>query len=524
MKHWIYVLLLLLVAQGVARPADLVPLGPEFVVTSSTAYVQKQPWTACDNEGDFVVVYSRGDVYARLLRRDGVPLNSDFLVNPTINYGEQDEVFAAMDPATGDFVLVWSDRHGNDGWEMGIGGRFYAANGTPYGPEFILNAHTAYSQFEPHAAFSACGRVFVVWTDAGTDGSAGVIGRMFDRYGNALTGELLLNQPNSFTQINPSVSCNAYGDFVVAFEDASGVTGQAREVQARLFDVNGQPKGPQFPVNSVSAGTQTDPLVAMNADGEFVVVFQDGSGNDGSGYGVYARCYDEQGAALGPQFCPCQATSGNQLQPHVAADWVGNFIVSWEDAGGADSEVKARRYDRLGSALSGEFVVHAPGKSGSQSYQKFALSQGGQRFVAVWFDSNSDSYARLFHLPMIVPSAPAAVGTIVQLALDLPGSGGHDYLLLAALSTSPAIPLSGGRALELYPDPLLLYTLTVPNGPVFTGLAGQLDPAGAATAAFAIPGDPGLVGLQIHFAALTYRGGSLLNLGQVTDPFTLTLQ
>ncbi|MBI4878841.1 MAG: hypothetical protein HY812_04155, partial [Planctomycetes bacterium] len=231
-----------------------------------------------------------------------------------------------------------------------------------------------------------------------------------------------------------------------------------------------------------------------------------------------------QGAALRPQFCPSQTTAGDQRQPHAAADWVGNFVVSWEDAGGADSEVKARRYDRQGGALSGEFVVHAPGKTGDQSYQKFALSQSGQRLVAVWFDSNSDAYARLFHLPMIVPSAPGTLGTIVNLALDLPGSGSGDYLLLAALSTAPAIPLSGGRALELFPDPLLLYTLTVPNGPVFTGLAGQLDPAGAAGAAFAIPGDPGLAGLSIFFAALTYRGGSLLDLAQVTDPLTLTLQ
>ena len=41
-----------------ARAGDLVPLGPEFVVTSLTANTQKQPWMACRDNGDFVLSYS----------------------------------------------------------------------------------------------------------------------------------------------------------------------------------------------------------------------------------------------------------------------------------------------------------------------------------------------------------------------------------------------------------------------------------------------------------------------------------
>jgi hypothetical protein len=507
-----------------ADGGDLVPLGPEFVVTSRTANVQKQPWVAADDRGNFVVSYSQGDVYARLLDRDGIPLTADFLVNPTLNHGEQDETYVAVEPVSGDFVIVWSDRHGNDGDQMGIGGRFYAADGTPYGSEFILNTHTTASQFEPHAAFSAAGTVLVVWTDAGTDGSAGVVGRLFDRFGNALTGEILINQPNTFTQIDPSVSCDRAGNFVVAFVDASGGTGEPREVLARRFNGSAEPLGGQFPVNSISTGMQRDPIVAMSAGGEFVVVFQDESGNDGDGWGVFARRFDAAGTPQGSQFVVSSTTFGDQVDPHVSADYAGNFIVSWESRSGVDSEVQARRFDRLGNALGNEFVVHTPGLPGDQSYQKFAVSQSGQRFVAVWFDSNSDDYARLFDLEKIRADSPLSRGNTTTLDLDLPGAGGDLYVLLFSLGTSPGIPVTGQRTLELTFDSLMAYGLQAPTGPIFNDLVGFLDQNGAATCQVTIPNSLPLAGLPISYAAVTSRSGVASQVEQLTDSVTTAIQ
>ena len=507
-----------------ARAGDLVPLGPEFVVTSDTANVQKQPWVAADDRGNFVLSYSRGDVFARLMDRDGNPLTNDFLVNPTLNYGEQDETYVAVDPVTGDFVIVWSDRHGNDGDQMGIGGRFYAADGTPYGAEFILNTHINASQFEPHAAVSSSGTVFVAWTDAGTDGSAGAVGRVFSRFGTPLTGEILINTPNTFTQIDPSVSCDRTGNFVVAFVDASGGTGEPREVLARRFNSIGQPLGAQFLVNSTSTGMQRDPIVAMNASGGFVVVFQDESGNDGDGWGIFARRFDAGGNPLGAQFVVPNSNAGNQVDPHVSMDYVGNFIVSWEDAGGLDSDIKARRFDWNGNALGNEFVVHAPGKPGRQSYQKFAVSQSGQRFVSVWFDDNSDAYARLFELEMISADTPLARGTTTTFDLDLPGSGGDTYVMLFSLSTAPGIPVKGARTLDLTFDSLMLHGLLMPNGLIFTNLVGFLDGNGGASCQMTLPNSPFVVGLPISYAVVTSKTGVASDVHQLTDSVTATIQ
>src|SRR5687767_6471612 len=49
--------------------------------------------------------------------------------------------------------------------------------------------------------------------------------------------------------------------------------------------------GAEIPVNQFVTGAQADTSIAADADGEFVVAWQS-AGQDGSGYGVYARRYN----------------------------------------------------------------------------------------------------------------------------------------------------------------------------------------------------------------------------------------
>lgn len=481
----------------------LSPVGPEFTLNSLLSYVQKQPWIACDQHGNFVMVYSQDDIYFRRFDRDGNPLGPDTKVNPTIKNSTQDEPYVAMDPVTGDFVIGWSDRNGNDGFDMGCGIRFYRADGTPYGPEFFCHTVTAFSQFEPHMSYSTQGRVMVVWADAALDGVCGVFARIFDRDGTPLTGQFLVNAPNSASQIDPTVSCDQDGRFVIAYVDASGQTGPAREVLARLYDNDGNALTAPFLVNSTSAGMQRDPNVVMAFDGSFVVTFVDESGLDGDKFGVFARRFDKNGVAQGPQFLVNQTTTGDQRDPQVWMDHVGNFTICWEDnTTGTDSNVMARRYDRFGAPLSNEFVLHA-NTAGNQYEPKVACSRSGQRLIALWAASTTDVHGRIFDLETIVPSGPAAIGTTIQLGLDLPGVGNETYLLMASLGSTPGLPLSDGRTLPLNFDALMQFTIQFPNTSLFGGLTGTLTPSGAATATFSVPNTPVAVGVPITFAAIT---------------------
>src|SRR4051794_33444458 len=84
------------------------------------------------------------------------------------------------------------------------------------------------------------------------------------------------------------------------------------------------PRG-EFAVNTYTAGDQYAPNVAADPAGDFVITWASGSvgitGQDGSGFGIYARRYD---AAGGPKDLIEQRVNtfvvGDQLYPAVAID------------------------------------------------------------------------------------------------------------------------------------------------------------------------------------------------------------
>lgn len=528
MKHAIpsSIGVLLVAGHAFAGVGDLVTLKEPFILTSDKSYTQKQPWTAMADDGSFVVIYARGDMFARRFDRDANPLGNDFKLNPTIQNGEQDEGYVAVDPITGDFAVTWSDRHGNDGFQMGCGGRFFAANGTPYSPEQIINSTWNFSQFEPHCIFTAQGRVITAWTDAGADAAVGVFGKIFDRFGTPLTPELQFNIPQNGTQIDPAVACDRAGNFVIAFVDASGLTGQPREIIGRLFDKDGNPTSAQFLVNSSSIGMQRECEVAMDADGDFVVVWQDESATDGSGFGVFGRMFDRLGNAKGPQFMLSENGAGEQRDPQVVMDYVGNFVCSWEDNSGGTYDAKMRRFDRFGNPLGSEITLNTNLLT-DQTYVRVSLNQSGQRMLASWADNASgdggDAIGRLFELQILEAVPALAVGQPSQLKLELPGLGNQQYLLLASLGTSPGIQVGYDRVLHLSYDVFFQFLLAFPNSPLGTGFAGTLDANGRATATLALPNDPILHGLTLNFAPLTLDAQSVTGVGGLYDPIAFTI-
>ncbi len=102
-------------------------------------------------------------------------------------------------------------------------------------------------------------------------------------------------------------------------------------------------------------------------------------------------------------------------------------------------------------------------------------------------------------------------------------SAGQPYLVLGSISgTAPGVVVDGVHV-PLNPDVYLMATLKLVNKPPFVATLGILDAAGRGTAAFALPPgfDPGLVGLELHHAALLFDA-SLVIVG-ATEPARLAL-
>jgi hypothetical protein len=254
----------------------------------------------------------------------GSALGGEFQVN-TYTTGIQYGRAVTMD-AAGNFVVVWAS-DGPDGSDYGVFGQRFDAAGAPVGNEFRVNTYTTGRQAFPSVAVDAGGNFVVVWDSVGQDGSGdGVFGQRFDAAGAARGGEFRVNTETASSQSTPAAASDPEGNFVVVWTsgdgDVSGIFGQR-------FDAAGAAVGGEFLVNTYTTASQRNPALAVDAGGNFVVVWWSG-GQDGSSFGVFGQRYDAAGVARGGEFRVNTDTTSDQYQAAVAMDAVGNFVVVWQ--------------------------------------------------------------------------------------------------------------------------------------------------------------------------------------------------
>jgi hypothetical protein len=264
-----------------------VPQGTEFRVNTYTTNSQWSPSVAMDADGDFVVAWQGrgvGDslgIFAQRYSAAGVPQGAEFRVNTRTT---SDELLSsvAMD-ADGDFVVAWQSRQGIAS-DWGIYAQLYNAAGTPRGPEFRVYADGALAS----AAMDADGDFVVTWMSHGQDGSDwGIYAQRYNAPGVPQGGEFRVNTYTSGPQMNPSVSMEADGDFVVTWMSYEP-DGSRFGICAQRYRSAGVPQAGEFKVNTYTTDGQAYPKSAMDADGDLVIVWQS-DGQDGSEEGVYAQ-------------------------------------------------------------------------------------------------------------------------------------------------------------------------------------------------------------------------------------------
>jgi hypothetical protein len=264
-----------------------------------------------------------------------------------------------------------------------------AAPGDALGPEFRVNSFTMGRQDNPAVAMDADGDFIVVWTSDGQDGSDyGVFAQRFDAAGNPQGGEFQVNSFTTGVQNSPSVAMDADGDFVVAWE-SDGQDGSGRGILAQRFDAAGNPQGGEFQVNTFTAGGPIQPDIAMDADGDFVVAWTSWNPRSSS-LGVFAQRFDAVGNAVGVEFQVNSFTTGAQMGPAVAMDADGDFVVAWQSDGqdGSGVGIFAQHYDAAGVAQGPEFQVNSE-TSSAQASPAVAMDADGD-FVVAWMSDGQD--------------------------------------------------------------------------------------------------------------------------------------
>jgi len=394
-----------LAAVGPSEAQTPVPAGSEFQVNTYTTNDQEEASVAVASDGDFVVVWQSlygsglgdyfGSIQGQRFASDGTALGSEFQVN-TYTTGYQYELSVATD-SDGDFVVVWESvgSSGTDTSLHSIQGQRYASDGTVQGPEFQVNTYTTNHQRDPSVAAEADGDFVVVWRSwrsPAPDTSYSIQGQRYASDGTALGGQFQVNSYTLRNESEPSVATDSDGDFVVAWKCLVSCDGSFFGVQGRRFASDGTPQGVEFQVNTYTTSSQFDPTVAADADGDFVVVWTSSgsSGTDTSNDSIQGQRYASDGTAQGSEFQVNTYTTYAQRAPSVAADADGDFVVVWFGNYGTDGShfsIQGQRYTSDGMGQGSEFQINTYTTS-FQTSPSVAGEAGGD-FVVVWHSNGS---------------------------------------------------------------------------------------------------------------------------------------
>ena len=411
MKFWAVGILWLLVAGTVSPAQQPVPQGGQIQVNSYTTGRQWRANVAADSEGDFVVVWysvgsdgtdtSLGSIQARRFEADATPKGTEFQVN-TYTTDSQEWPALAVGPQ-GDFVVVWESigSYGTDTSGDSIQAQRYNDSGTPVGGELQVNSFTTNNQRMPAVASDAGGNFVVAWESNGSNGndadSYSVQARLYDDSGAPAGNQFQVNTYRRSWQQEPTVAFDGQGDFVVAWESngSNGTDSDGFSVQAQRFNDNGTPAGGEFQVNSYTTGHQYGSAVAADGQGNFVVAWEAWAfnGTDTDGFSIRARRFDKNGWPVSGEFQVNAYTTEDQRRPAVGMDQEGNFVVVWDSEGSSGTDtsgfsIQAQLFDTLGRPVGGQFQVN----SFTTDFQGFpSVSSVDSRgsFVVVWRSEGS---------------------------------------------------------------------------------------------------------------------------------------
>ncbi len=183
---------------------------------------------------------------------------------------------------------------------------------------------------------------------------------------------------------NPAVAYGRSGQRVVVWQQNDG---DGFGIWGRFIGSDGERIGQDFQVNSNMVGDQTEPDVALDFDGNFIVVWRDGplaagrpshGSRSGAGSAVVGRFFDPTAQPTTGEVVVAEAGDGDSNSPNVSASNTGDAVVTWEDQG----EVRGRIYTQAAQPRTGRLSLSDP-LEGRAARPRSTIAASGD-FVVVW--------------------------------------------------------------------------------------------------------------------------------------------
>ncbi len=237
-----------------------------------------------------------------------LPYNQEFQVN-TYSYSDQSNTQTAV-LSSGALVITW------DSWEYlgsdrGIYAQMYDENGNRYSGEIHVNTYQDSYQVKPKIAALLNSGFVICWESYDQDGSGyGLFAQIFDEYGIKIGEEFQINTYINNRQGDAVIKVFSNGDFIICWQ-SDGQDGSGYGLFAQIFDEYGIKIGEEFQINTYINNRQGDAVIKVFSNGDFIISWQS-DGQDGSGYGVFAQIFREDGVKKGLEFQVNTFSSGFQ--------------------------------------------------------------------------------------------------------------------------------------------------------------------------------------------------------------------
>ena len=365
-----------------------VPMGPGTVLNEIREGFQVEPSVAFDGSGRAITAWTDGYVVARVVDAGDV--------GGPIARLDQVDGYAGPPRSTvradGRTVVVWRQSY-----------RVVDFDDLSLGEERTIAPEEQYFAIgSPDATFMGDGTFIIAFgaSDLALDDPNhpfDVFVRLFNAAGDPLGPPRLVvgNEPGD--QAGARIASDARGRFVVIWvSDQTEELYYFHSIYGRRFDEHGAPLGEPF---RIDAGTG-DPIfsadVAMNRDGGFVVSWSR-FGPPGADADIFYRLYSEDGSPATPELRASEQTIGPQIDPALAMDAAGNFVLVWDDVAPPDDtfeEIQGRLFRPDGSPVGHEFRLTDVTPDDYDEIPAVALADNGTILAAwgSWREENANFY------------------------------------------------------------------------------------------------------------------------------------
>lgn len=176
-----------------------------------------------------------------------------------------------------------------------------------YAQDFQIN-EGEYAEFAPQISADAVGNFIVVWTDyrnsyenGGTDSGAAIYGQLFLNNGIAVNENFRISEDElDGSNRLPSVAMNSNGNFIVVWHRTNDKVWGDTDIYARIFNRDGFPQSQSFKINDDTTNkAQFDAKVILQDDNSFVITWADRRDN---GLFSYAQLFDNFGIPIGKNY------------------------------------------------------------------------------------------------------------------------------------------------------------------------------------------------------------------------------